>query len=475
MLNAGEPSQEQRTQLISVIPLIQPPIAPLFQPPISTGVAFGSFGQAIPTRNARPAAKLNSVSDGMNSGTVPSHSNSRPDAPTGFFPNSSTGFYGGTESARFKPKPTKIDFPRFSETIYIAGYLKPSSFSSARDLGDNEGGSCCHELRRESIIHWYQRLIAQHGWLDWRTLITAMAAHFGPSAYVDYNQELSKIRQTGSVVDYHEHFEELSNMVRGWPMEALIGAFVGELKDEIRTEVQGMRPLNLHDYFAIARMVEGKQQRYHNLGALDCEINQQPAFDVVVGDGSTLKCKGRCTDEKTGQWVFSAVVYTSNDRRPCLGDSLVERAGRGERIGEGGLRVQSHDGVGSLVVERNVLRPDKDVVDEVWCFRDSAMALHFAFCVVRGEEEGRKNEKKDGLGWASGRAGPGRPDKNVKIKARKQYLANPRPGPFINGPGRANVISGLGLLLMYEARPGPIDNGLSGLSRAFGQGGPGRA
>ncbi|KAF3776897.1 hypothetical protein EJ110_NYTH47266 [Nymphaea thermarum] len=31
--------------------------------------------------------------------------------------------------------------------------------------------------------------------------------------------------------------------------------------------------------------------------ALGCRVENQPAFDVVVGDGSTLKCRGRCTQQ----------------------------------------------------------------------------------------------------------------------------------------------------------------------------------
>ncbi|KAF3774459.1 hypothetical protein EJ110_NYTH45593 [Nymphaea thermarum] len=100
----------------------------------------------------------------------------------------------------------------------------------------------------------------QHGRPDWRSLIIAMALRFGPSAYIDYNIELSKIRQKGTVVEYQESFKELSNMVRGWPTDAFIGTFVGGLKEEIRIEVQSMQPLKLHDYFVTARMVEEKHR-----------------------------------------------------------------------------------------------------------------------------------------------------------------------------------------------------------------------
>ncbi|KAF3773629.1 hypothetical protein EJ110_NYTH54967 [Nymphaea thermarum] len=79
--------------------------------------------------------------------------------------------------------------------------------------------------------------------------VEAMKARFGPSSYLDYNVKLSKITQKGSVVDYNERLEELSNMVRGWPIAALIGAFVRGLKEEIQIEVQAAKPRSLTECF----------------------------------------------------------------------------------------------------------------------------------------------------------------------------------------------------------------------------------
>ncbi|XP_031495574.1 uncharacterized protein LOC116261101 [Nymphaea colorata] len=46
--------------------------------------------------------------------------------------------------------------------------------------------------------------------------------------------------------------------------------------------------------------------------ALGCKIDTQPVFDVVVGDGNTLKFKGRCNEEKLEiqGHCFAVQVYT---------------------------------------------------------------------------------------------------------------------------------------------------------------------
>ncbi|KAF3790226.1 hypothetical protein EJ110_NYTH16760 [Nymphaea thermarum] len=89
------------------------------------------------------------------------------------------------------------------------------------------------------------------------------ATRFGPSTYLDYNVDLSKIKQRGTIMEYQENFEELSNMVRGWPVKALIRAFIGGLKDEIHIVVQATKPHSISDCFELARMVEQKHRKVH--------------------------------------------------------------------------------------------------------------------------------------------------------------------------------------------------------------------
>lgn len=45
------------------------------------------------------------------------------------------------------------------------------------------------------------------------------------------------IKQEGWLQDYQVEFERLNNTVRDWPQSALIGAFVGGLREEIKIEV----------------------------------------------------------------------------------------------------------------------------------------------------------------------------------------------------------------------------------------------
>ncbi|KAF3771682.1 hypothetical protein EJ110_NYTH59819 [Nymphaea thermarum] len=102
-------------------------------------------------------------------------------------------------------------------------------------------------LRQGAVIHWYNWRLSHQGKPDWETLLREITACFGSSAYIDYNVQLSRIRQTSTVVEYQENFEALTNMVHGWLLEALIGAFVKGLRrtrnrslsDELKASTAG--------------------------------------------------------------------------------------------------------------------------------------------------------------------------------------------------------------------------------------------
>ncbi|KAF3794453.1 hypothetical protein EJ110_NYTH07415 [Nymphaea thermarum] len=61
------------------------------------------------------------------------------------------------------------------------------------------------EDNSRTLLLW---LVMQHGKPRWDGQADAMKSRFGPSAFLDYNVELSTIKQRGSIDDYQEHFEK---------------------------------------------------------------------------------------------------------------------------------------------------------------------------------------------------------------------------------------------------------------------------
>jgi hypothetical protein len=70
----------------------------------------------------------------------------------------------------------------------------------------------------------------------------------------DYDEALTKIQQTGTLLDYQQEFERLTNRVEGWSQKALVGAFLGGLKSNIVSAVRMFNPKTLRDAIELARV-----------------------------------------------------------------------------------------------------------------------------------------------------------------------------------------------------------------------------
>ena len=80
----------------------------------------------------------------------------------------------------------------------------------------------------------------------------------------DFDEALSRICQRGTLRDYQQEFERLANRVNGWPQNALVGAFMGVLKDDIALEICLFKPKTLSEASELARIRDesvDKQQR----------------------------------------------------------------------------------------------------------------------------------------------------------------------------------------------------------------------
>ena len=69
--------------------------------------------------------------------------------------------------------------------------------------------------------------------LTWDELTKAISLRFVPTEYEDLSEALTQLKQTSTVVVYHEAFERLSHRVDGLHETFLIGCFISGLQDEI--------------------------------------------------------------------------------------------------------------------------------------------------------------------------------------------------------------------------------------------------
>ncbi|KAF3772692.1 hypothetical protein EJ110_NYTH57013 [Nymphaea thermarum] len=118
----------------------------------------------------------------------------------------------------------------------------------------------------EEAMEWYRRLMHTQPVIEWKFFKSALLVRFGESPFTYYyDVELKNLKHTSTVEDYQRRFEYLAGIAQGWSTRALIGVFIGGLKEEIRIEMLCQGPIELLDSYPKARMIEEKIRRLNML------------------------------------------------------------------------------------------------------------------------------------------------------------------------------------------------------------------
>ena len=97
--------------------------------------------------------------------------------------------------------------------------------------------------------------------MTWEVFSEELWARFGPTDCEDFDEALSRVRQSGTLRDYQKEFERLGNRVQGWPQKALVGTFMGGLKTEIADGIRMFKPKTLKEAISLARMRDDQVSR----------------------------------------------------------------------------------------------------------------------------------------------------------------------------------------------------------------------
>ncbi|GAU10872.1 hypothetical protein TSUD_424570, partial [Trifolium subterraneum] len=111
-----------------------------------------------------------------------------------------------------------------------------------------------------STIHWFNLLMETEDDLSWEKLKRSLIARYGGRRLENPFEELSTLKQQGTVEEYVEAFELLSSQVGRLPEEQYLGYFMSGLKPQIRRRVRTLNPRNRMEMMRIAKDVEGEME-----------------------------------------------------------------------------------------------------------------------------------------------------------------------------------------------------------------------
>ncbi|GMY20312.1 hypothetical protein FCV25MIE_15551 [Fagus crenata] len=94
----------------------------------------------------------------------------------------------------------------------------------------------------------------------WNNLKEGLLTRYGPTEFADFFGDLTKLKQTGSVREYQSQFERLLSRVDRLSPPQQVGCFTSGLKDNLRVDVQALKPTSLSAAVGLARLYEAKNQ-----------------------------------------------------------------------------------------------------------------------------------------------------------------------------------------------------------------------
>lgn len=107
---------------------------------------------------------------------------------------------------------------------------------------------------------WYQ-ILKEEGEVTWFTLKEGLNSRYGPTEFDDFFGDLTRLKQVGSVREYQSQFEKLLSRVGKLNQSQQVACFIGGLKEDVRIDVQAMKPPTLSAAVGLARLYEVKYDK----------------------------------------------------------------------------------------------------------------------------------------------------------------------------------------------------------------------
>uniref|UniRef100_A0A2N9GM02 Integrase catalytic domain-containing protein n=1 Tax=Fagus sylvatica TaxID=28930 RepID=A0A2N9GM02_FAGSY len=181
--------------------------------------------------------------------------------------NSHSGSNGRTSHGLMRPggtlipKVAKLDFPRFNGSDDPTSWIcRAEQFFSFQNIPmEDRQPLAAYHLEGEAQL-WYQLLKSEGEETTWNNLKEGLLTRYGPTEFADFFGDLTKLKQTGSVREYQSQFERLLSRVDRLSPPQQVGCFTSGLKDNLRVDVQALKPTSLSAAVGLARLYEAKNQ-----------------------------------------------------------------------------------------------------------------------------------------------------------------------------------------------------------------------
>jgi hypothetical protein len=150
----------------------------------------------------------------------------------------------------------KVKLPLFEGEDPVAWITRAEIYFDVQNTPDDLRVKLSRLSMEGPTIHWFNLLMETEDDLSWEKLKKGLIARYGGRRLENPFEELSTLKQSGSVEDFIEAFELLSSQVGRLPEDQYLGYFMSGLKPMIRRRVRTLNPTNRMQMMRMAKDVE---------------------------------------------------------------------------------------------------------------------------------------------------------------------------------------------------------------------------
>lgn len=154
------------------------------------------------------------------------------------------------------PRGIHLDFPHFNRSNPVAWVFKATWYFEFHQTAPNQRLLMASYHLEDVALIWYKDAVDGRQFSGWDSFVKALLLRFGPTAYDNLMESLTRLKHTSSVVASKTQFESLSNRLKGFFEKHKLSCFLSDLKGEIRLPIKMLNPINLSATFGLAKTQE---------------------------------------------------------------------------------------------------------------------------------------------------------------------------------------------------------------------------
>jgi len=155
----------------------------------------------------------------------------------------------------------KVELPLFDGSEPVGWVTRAETYFELQNVSDENKVRLTKLSMEGSTIHWFNLWQETEDHSSWPSLKQALVERYGSRHFVNPFEELSDLRQNGSLEEFISKFEYLSAMVGRLPEAQYLGYFMGGLQPELRRRVRTFNPCTRLQMMHVARDVEAELER----------------------------------------------------------------------------------------------------------------------------------------------------------------------------------------------------------------------